>query len=122
MIPSDQVTGAPPAQVPAMRPSPTAEAADPPAPGPPAPDPSVPARPVPVRPVPTARRGLPVALIYGVLCGVLGLLVAPVLLGPAAIVGGFAGEHVGRRGVRKAGAAAALVAVIGALVAVLVLH
>ena len=80
------------------------------------------APPAPARPVPTSRRGLPVVLIYGVLCGVLGLLVAPVLLGPAAIVGGFAGEQVGRSGVRKAGAVAALVAVVGALVAVLALR
>jgi hypothetical protein len=48
--------------------------------------------------------------------------VAPVLLGPAAIVGGFAGEHVNRSGVRKAGAVAVLVAVACALVGVLALR
>ncbi len=69
-----------------------------------------------------ARRGLTLAVTYGVVCGLLGLLVAPVLLGPAAVVGGFAGEHVGRSGTRQAGAIALLIAVVGALGAVLVLR
>ncbi len=104
MIPSEQVAAAPPVQVPAMRPGPRRETA------------------VRAAPVPPSRRGLPVALTAGTLCGVLGLLVAPVLLGPAALAGGFAGEHLGRHGTRKAGAAAALVAVAGALATVLALR
>jgi hypothetical protein len=100
VIPSEQVVAAPPAHVPAMRLSPLSEVVFPPAPAPASP-----------------RRGSAVAVVAAVVCGVLGLLVAPVLLGPAAIVGGFAGEHAGTR---RIGGIAVLTGTVGVLVAVLV--
>ena len=103
MIPSEQAIATPPAHVPSMRPSPHAEVISPGA-------------------TPPRRSGRPLTLAFGALCGVLGLLVAPVLLGPAAIAGGFAGELVGSRDARGAGAVAVLVAVVGGLVTALALR
>ena len=65
------------------------------------------------------RRGLAVAVACAAVCGALGLLVAPVLLGPAAVAGGFAGEHAGRGDTRTPGAIAVVIALAGALTAVL---
>lgn len=42
-----------------------------------------------------------VAAIVSVVCGVLGLLLLPIVFGPAALIAGFVGEHQGRRGGRK---------------------
>ncbi len=98
--------------LPSMRPSPAAETA------PPLYAATVPA---PVPATEPRRLGIGFAVVAALLCGVLGLVVTPVLLGPAAIVGGFAGEHLGRSGTRKLGPAAILAVTVAGLVAAIVL-
>lgn len=103
----EQAASASTVSLPTMRPRPLAGAASPP-----------PAVPTPAR----RRTGTAFAAVAALACGVLGLLVTPVLLGPAAIVGGFAGEHLAREGSRRPVAAAVLALTVAALVAALVLR
>lgn len=100
----EQTTSTPTVSLP--RPRPTPEVVPPPqiAPG----------------PVPAdgrRRLGTAFAVVAALVCGVLGLVVTPVLLGPAAIIGGFAGEHLGRSGTRKLVPASILAVTVAALVA-----
>lgn len=107
MTPIEQAAATPTVFVPAQRPAPQGAVA--------------PLRPVVPVGTPPHRR-LMATVLAALVCGALGLLVAPVLLGPAAIVGGLTGEHIARRGTSKAGAAAVLTLTIAALTLTLALR
>jgi len=115
MTQTEQPAPTPTVFVPAMRPSPLAELAS---------QPGADAVPEPGAAEPAAglpRSGTAFAVVAALVCGVLGFLGTPVLLGPAAVVGAFAGERLGRSGTRNAAPAAVLVLTVAALVAALVL-
>lgn len=56
-----------------------------------------------------------IAAIIAVVSGLLGLVVLPILFGPAALIAGFVGEHLARNGGRKLGRVAILGLILGAL-------
>ena len=108
MTPIEQAATTPTVSVPSMRPSSPAEVAPPLfAATAPATEPR--------------HRGTALAVVAALVCGALGFVVGPVVLGPAAIIGGFAGEHLGRRGTRKLVPAAILAVTLAALVTALVI-
>ncbi|MBN9103307.1 MAG: hypothetical protein J0I49_35220 [Pseudonocardia sp.] len=101
----EQAASASTVSLPSMRPAPTAEVAPP----------------APAAVEAPRSTGIAFAVVAALVCGALGLIVTPVLLGPAAIVGGFAGEHLGRTGTRKLVPAAILALTVTALLAAIIL-